>query len=109
MSKENKVKPRYTNEQLNKIVDLVRETHSAKPKDEMKKAEEELAELRAENTKLKSALAVGVEALKKSRSFISKEGVNSGAAPWYVDKCAKLRFQCDEALSTMRKALEEKK
>lgn len=37
-------------------------------------------------------------ALKRIRSFVTKE-VNSGAAPWYVEECAKRRYLLDEALT----------
>src|SRR3990167_4469978 len=59
----------------------------------------EMDALRKENKALEAHLSVVVEALKKARSYASRQ-VNSGAAPWYVDEMAKLRYQLDEALSS---------
>ena len=48
---------------------------------------------------LRTALKEAGEALKKIRSFVSRE-FNSGAAPWYVQECAERRYMLDMVLSS---------
>ena len=56
--------------------------------------------------KLKAVADGMEEALKKVRSFVSRE-VNSGAAPWYVEECAERRYLLDVAIKSYQEFKEK--
>ena len=79
--------------------------HQKGLKESWEKHSSEFAETRNnELAHLTSLLVRAEEALKKGRSFASKE-LNSGAAPWYADECAKVRYILNVALGEIQSHL----